>query len=455
MLATNIAETSITIDGIRYVIDPGVVKQKDFVSATSSGTTGMETLQVVPISRAQAWQRAGRAGRQAPGRCFRLYTEESFMELRKSTVPEIQRCSLATVILQLKVLGVKDVMSFDFLQPPDKKSMTRALESLRMLGALKEDADRSSRAAQRSMVHQGHKNRRHTTSSDERPKSYLKLTPLGRRMAELPLEPHFALALIRSCDDDIACSEEMLTVISMLSVENPFVSPANKREHAANAHRRFTAPSGDHLTLLNLYASFESECLTSHGGNASTAKWLSDNFINGRAMFRALKIRKQLLERCHQLGMRIMSCQDTQASGIGRVASSTSNFITSAEGDEAVRRGLVAGLFLRTAEMLPGVHDEEDSMEMQDRKKGKRRARGGAEYTRRKFKTMTEGIEVSVHPGSTLFSRRRQDAMSRAGQRTKHFVLFTELVLTKKAYMRGVSTIEGAWLKELAPQCFT
>ena len=83
------------------------------------------------------------------------------------------------------------------------------------------------------------------------------------------------------------------------------------------------------------------------------------------------------------------------------------------------------------------------------------RARGGAEYTRRKFKTMTEGIEVSVHPGSSLFSRRRQDAMGAAGRHRKHFVVFTELVLTKKAYMRGVSNIDGAWLRELAPQCFS
>jgi ATP-dependent RNA helicase DHX8/PRP22 len=376
------------------------------------------------------------------------------MELKKSTIPEIQRCSLATVILQLKVLGVRDVMSFDFLQPPDTKAMVRALESLKMLGALKEDAGQRSRGGGR-------------VASTDRPvkttssATFLKLTPLGRRMAELPLEPHFALALIRSCDDDISCSKEMLTVISMLSVENPFVSPANKREHAANAHRRFTAPSGDHLTLLNLYASFESECLAGgagsrrggDGGNAMMTKWLADNFINGRAMRRAVKIRKQLLERCSQLGMSIVSCQDRRA-GVGRGGSTTS-FMTSAEGDESVRRGLVAGLFLRTAEMLPGVHDDEDSMEVQDRKKGKRRTRGGAEYTRRKFKTMTEGIEVSVHPGSSLFSRRRQDAMGLAGRRRKHFVVFTELVLTKKAYMRGVSNIDGAWLRELAPQCFS
>ena len=249
----------------------------------------METLHVVPISKAQAWQRAGRAGRQAPGRCFRLYTEESFMELKKSTIPEIQRCSLATVILQLKVLGVRDVMSFDFLQPPDAKAMVRALESLKMLGALKEDASSrrskdSGAARRRSTTSSGSSSSSSSSTTTTSVSSFLKLTSLGRRMAELPLEPHFALALIRSCDDDIACSKEMLTVISMLSVENPFVSPANKREHAANAHRRFTAPSGDHLTLLNLYASFESECLAGRAGsqrggggdgNAMTVKWLS------------------------------------------------------------------------------------------------------------------------------------------------------------------------------------
>ena len=132
VLATNIAETSITIDGIRYVIDPGMVKQRMYVQAT-----GMESLQVVPISKAQAWQRAGRAGRQAPGQCYRLYTELSFIKLAQSTIPEIQRCSLATVILQLKVLGVSNVLEFDFLQPPDPRSLKRSLQRLKMLGALK------------------------------------------------------------------------------------------------------------------------------------------------------------------------------------------------------------------------------------------------------------------------------------------------------------------------------
>ena len=315
---------------------------------------------------------------------------------------------MATVILQLKVLGVSNVLEFDFLQPPDPRSLKRSLQRLKMLGALKKDQMKPSGIGTDSS-YQERSNRR---------KSRLVLTDLGRRMADLPLEPHYALALIRSSQDDLHCSEAMLTIISMLSVENPLISPSNKREQAGQAHRRFAAPSGDHLTLLNLYTCYLTEC--PNGRNSMS--WLSENYVNGRAMKRAMKIRMQLVERCHQMGIPIVSPEPGTDPN-----------------DESVRRGLVAGLFLRVAKMLPSIDTKGSN--------------------RHKFKTMTENIETNIHPSSTLFSRRNQKKMSEnkkgVNKNGGYFVVFTELVYTKRSYIRCVSTVKQEWLRELAPKCFS
>lgn len=161
VLATNIAETSLTIDGIIYVIDCGFAKQNSY-----NPRSGMESLIVTPISRAASNQRAGRAGRVAPGKCFRLYTAWSFAnELDDNTVPEIQRTNLGSVVLMLKSLGIDDLIHFDFMDPPPAEIMIRALEQLYALGALNDEGD---------------------------------LTKLGRRMAEFPLDPMLSKAMIMS-----------------------------------------------------------------------------------------------------------------------------------------------------------------------------------------------------------------------------------------------------------------
>lgn len=161
VLATNIAETSLTIDNIIYVIDPGFAKQNHFNSRT-----GMESLMIVPISKASANQRAGRAGRVAAGKCFRLYTAWSYKhELEDNTVPEIQRINLGNAVLMLKALGINDLVHFDFLDPPPHETLVLALEQLYALGALN---------------HHG------------------ELTKLGRRMAELPVDPMMAKMVLAS-----------------------------------------------------------------------------------------------------------------------------------------------------------------------------------------------------------------------------------------------------------------
>jgi pre-mRNA-splicing factor ATP-dependent RNA helicase DHX16 len=170
VLSTNIAETSITIDGVIYVIDPGFCKQNNF-----NPRTGMESLVVVPASRASANQRKGRAGRVAPGKCFRLYTAWAYQnELEENTTPEIQRTNMTSTVLLLKSLGINDLMSFDFMDAPPAETLIRALEQLYALGALNDRGE---------------------------------LTKLGRKMAEFPTDPMLSKTLIAA--ENYQCTEEV------------------------------------------------------------------------------------------------------------------------------------------------------------------------------------------------------------------------------------------------------
>lgn len=248
ILATNIAETSLTIDGIIYVIDPGFCKQKSY-----NPRTGMESLVVTPISKASANQRSGRAGRVAAGKCFRLYTAWAYKnELEENTIPEIQRTNLGNVVLLLKSLGINDLIHFDFMDPPPAETLIIALEQLYALGGLN---------------HHG------------------ELTKLGRRMAEFPVEPMMSKMLIAS--EKYKCVEQILTITAMLSVNNAiFYRPKDKVVHADNARVNFFRSGGDHLTLLNVYDQWAE--------TGYSTQWCYENFIQHRSMKRARDVREQL-----------------------------------------------------------------------------------------------------------------------------------------------------------------
>ncbi|CAG9095713.1 unnamed protein product [Plutella xylostella] len=248
VIATNIAETSLTIDGVYYVVDPGFVKQKVYNSKT-----GMDSLVVTPISQAAAKQRAGRAGRTGPGKCYRLYTERAYRdEMLPTPVPEIQRTNLATTVLQLKTMGINDLLHFDFMDAPPVDSLIMALEQLHSLSAL--DAEGL-------------------------------LTRLGRRMAEFPLEPNLSKILIMSVA--LQCSDEILTIVSMLSVQNVFYRPKDKQALADQKKAKFNQAEGDHLTLLAVYNSWKN--------NKFSNAWCYENFVQIRTLKRAQDVRKQLL----------------------------------------------------------------------------------------------------------------------------------------------------------------
>ena len=219
VVATNIAEASLTIDGIYYVVDPGFAKIKAF-----NPKLGMDTLIVSPISQASAKQRAGRAGRTGPGKCFRLYTENAYKnEMLPSTIPEIQRTNLANTVLSLKAMGINDLFTFEFMDRPPTQSLVAAMESLFALGALDDEG---------------------------------LLTRLGRKMSEFPLEPQLSKMLLTGVD--LGCADEVITIVAMLSVPNVFYRPRDKQGLADQKRAHFHQPEGDHLTLLTVYESWKS-----------------------------------------------------------------------------------------------------------------------------------------------------------------------------------------------------
>ncbi|EFC46607.1 predicted protein [Naegleria gruberi] len=284
VVSTNIAETSVTIDGVVYVVDPGFFKQKIY-----NPRTRVESLLVTPISRASAKQRSGRAGRTRPGKCFRLYTEDSFKGLDEQTHPEILRSNLGSVVLQLKKLGVDDLVHFDFMDPPAPETLMRALEMLHYLGALSDEGD---------------------------------LTDLGDKMSAFPLDPQLSKLLLVS--PDFGCSNEICTIVAMLSSPTPFVRPKGQQREADSAKAQFQHQDGDHLTLLNAFHAF--------GQNGYDKKWCFDNYLNYRSLRSAESVRKQL-------------DQLMAKSGINRVSEDHN----SVEYYRNIRKALCTGFFMNVA----------------------------------------------------------------------------------------------------------
>ncbi|KAJ2715721.1 DEAH-box ATP-dependent RNA helicase prp22 [Coemansia spiralis] len=311
VISTNIAETSVTIDGIYYVVDPGFVKQN-----TYDAKSGLDQLAVTPISQAQAKQRMGRAGRTGPGKCYRLYTESAFRnEMLPNSVPEIQRMNLSSMVLQLKAMGINDLVGFDFMDPPSVQTLIASLELLHSLGALDNEG---------------------------------LLTRIGRKMAEFPMSPELSKALLASVE--YGCSEEVLTIAAMLSIDGTVFYRPKEKQAAADAKKaKFHQPEGDHLTLLTAYNSWKAARFSN--------TWCFDNFLQYRRLRSASDIRKQMVGIMDRYKQDIVSCGER-------------NF-------DPVRRALCAGFFRHTAKRDP----------------------------QEGYKTLVEGTPVYIHPSSALFNK--------------------------------------------------
>ena len=349
ILATNIAETSLTIDGITYVIDTGYCKQNYF-----NARSGMESLVVVPVSRASANQRAGRAGRVGPGECFRLYTQWAFEnEMEENTIPEIQRVNLGNVVLQLKSLGIHDLINFDYLDPPPAETLILALEQLYALKALN---------------HKG------------------ELTSIGRKMAELPVDPMMSKMILAA--DQYSVVEEILTIAAMMSVNGSiFYRPKDKIVHADTARKNFFHPDGDHLTLMNVYNEW--------ADTDFSTQWCYEVFIQYRSMKRARDIRDQLVGLMERLEVKTP------------LSSNPCDSVS-------IRKAITAGYFYHIAKF----------------------SKGGM------YKTAKKSQTVLMHPQSCLV------------EELPRWVVYHELVMTTKEYMRTITTVEGKWLMEVAPHYY-
>ncbi|OAY81740.1 putative pre-mRNA-splicing factor ATP-dependent RNA helicase [Ananas comosus] len=287
VVSTNIAETSLTIDGIVYVIDPGFSKQKVY-----NPRIRVESLLVSPISKASAHQRSGRAGRTQPGKCFRLYTEKSFHnDLQPQTYPEILRSNLANTVLTLKKLGIDDLVHFDFMDPPAPETLMRALEVLNYLGALDDDGN---------------------------------LTKLGEIMSEFPLDPQMSKMLVVS--PEFNCSNEILSISAMLSVPNCFLRPREAQKAADEAKARFGHIDGDHLTLLNVYHAYKQ--------NNEDPQWCYENFVNHRALKAADNVRQQLVRIMARFNLKLCSTD----------FNSRDYYVN-------IRKALLAGYFMQVAHL--------------------------------------------------------------------------------------------------------
>ncbi|QLG71276.1 hypothetical protein HG535_0B03150 [Zygotorulaspora mrakii] len=351
VVSTNIAETSLTIDGVVYVVDPGFSKQKVY-----NPRIRVESLLVSPISKASAQQRAGRAGRTRSGKCFRLYTEEAFKkELIEQSYPEILRSNLSSTVLELKKLGIDDLVHFDFMDPPAPETMMRALEELNYLACLDDDGN---------------------------------LTALGRLASQFPLDPMLAVMLIGSFEFN--CSQEILTIVAMLSVPNVFIRPSKDKKRSDEAKNIFAHPDGDHLTLLNVYHGFKSDEAYEYGIH----KWCRDHYLNYRALSAADNIRAQLERLMVRYNLEL----------------NTTDFDSPRYFDN-IRKALASGFFMQAA---------------------KKRS-GGKGYI-----TVKDNQDVLIHPSTVL----GHDA---------EWVIYNEFVLTSKNYIRTVTSVRPEWLIELAP----
>lgn len=351
VLATNIAETSITIPGVKYVIDTGLCKEKRYFPRGRG--SGVDALLVQAISKSSALQRTGRAGREGEGWCFRLYTELAYStQFAEAAVPEIQRCNLTHAILQMKCLGQNPEVA-DFMDAPSQETIKSSLLVLLSLGALQEGGD---------------------------------VTRIGRWMASFPLDPPRSRAILESKNIPNSTSS-LLSVISLLSTTGKVFYGSKDREAAVEARLKFRHRSGDHLTLLNVLKAYEEVIsgskaaledgksegkrveMDSNGrssGKRNIAKeWCKTNFLNERALKEALDIRKQLRETCEREGV------DWKASEGSRTPEGDNDY-------EGVLKCLLAGLWQNTAMITPDGS----------------------------YKQVVGGQPVKIHPSSSLFGRK-------------------------------------------------
>ena len=393
VLATNVAETSLTVPGIKYVIDTGLARVKRY-----SARAKVEQLHVEKISQAAARQRSGRCGRVSAGVCIRLFSEEDFNSRTEFTDPEIVRSNLAAVILRMAALKLGDVAAFPFLEMPDSRYINDGFQVLLELGAVNE--------------HNG-------------------LTKLGEQMVRLPIDPKIARILLAAKKHD--CMAEILVIASALSIQDPRERPLEARDAAAKAHERFTDKQSDFLAYLNIWDSFQRE--RDKGlSNKQLVQWCRQYFLSHLRMREWRELHHQLAQTAIEMGLTTKEAAFRRPPEIKQLTSSESASdqdlsaklkqkqldkkqhraqIRAAKeaGYEQIHRALLTGLIANVGMKSPDGNDY----------------------------TGARGSRFHLFPASALFKAKPK------------WVMAAELVETTKLYARDVAAIQPEWIEQEAP----
>jgi len=440
ILATNVAETSLTVPGIRYVVDTGTARISRY-----SNRSKIQRLPIEAVSQASAQQRSGRAGRTSPGVAIRLYSEDDFQRRPEYTEPEILRTSLASVILQMLSLGFGDIQAFPFLTPPDSRGVKAAFDLLVELGAVKLPApgerardDRPDRDPSRG---------RGGRDDDRGPR----LTEIGREIARLPIDPRFARMLIEARRTGV--QSEVLAIVSGMSIQDVRERPEDRREEADRFHARFTDPTSDFLSLLNLWdylqekqaelgsSAFRRLCRSEHLNYVRVREWMdvhrqlrslgAEASRDGRGAARG---GGRSDEGPHSDRSRVTLRAGSDPSGPhgSRHAPTTLGQHTSApeghaQGD-AIHRAILSGLLSHI-----GILDPRTVASPKDR-----RAPGDTRPTKGEY-IGARGARFAIFPGSGLKKKRPSAVMA------------AELVETSRLFARTVAAVDPAWAEDLAP----
>lgn len=448
VVATNIAETSITLHGIKYVVDSGRAKVKAFHQKT-----GLETLAEQIISRAEAFQRSGRSGREREGECFRLYPEEFFKTMPASVEPEILRTPMTAAVLQLKALGIDDIRSFDFIDKPSSRILKKAVLELLQLEALDMEG---------------------------------KITDLGRAMVEFPVEPCYARILIASARPPILgdsssdagggggakaktktkeglpvfppCSDEMVTLVAALSVDSLLTTPPRGTTMAAKrtfakyivARNKFVSPFGDLITSLEILRQYEAAL------PALRDRWCKENFVNPRNAAMALKVRLQLVEILESRGYPLVSCRFNAEKEKERSISLTADSDFATDVYEPVRKCLITGLANKLAKrQYDGTYAMMNGTDISIHPSS---CIHGRTMSGRAAGSAGAGTIGGVQVGQTLQSKHSfvpgRDGVEKPKKHPYECLLYHELVFTTKNYIRGVVAVDEEWLYEVAPRSF-
>ncbi|WP_374204981.1 ATP-dependent RNA helicase HrpA, partial [Actinotalea sp. C106] len=425
VLATNVAETSLTVPGVRYVVDPGTARISRFSKATK-----VQRLPIEPISQASANQRSGRCGRVADGIAIRLYSEEDFGSRPEFTEPEILRTSLASVILQMVAVGVAgspdDVAKFPFVEPPDTRAVRDGVQLLTELGAL-ETRPRPATLVSDAGIPGA------TSGSDTRSGPDTRLTEVGRALALLPMDPRLARMIVEGGRRDVA--REVMIIAAALSIQDPRERPAELRAQADQSHARFADPTSDFLTYLNLW-NYVREQQRELSGSAFR-RLCKAEYLNYLRLREWQDVVTQLKEMAKPLGITL------------RPPARTSNLVSEAQGapgiqgsDTSLRLAWDADRIHQS--LLAGLLSQIGMQEVTEVRVGARggapQAKGGkpARKQSRNEYLGARGARFAIFPGSPL------------SKKPPAWIMAGELVETSRLWGRDAARIQPEWAEELA-----